>query len=215
MEKKLSANKVPSRIILASGSPRRADLLRAMGIKFTVFPVKIDENNFTEEIDRLENIEKIGKIAEKIALKKAESAANKWKEPGLFLTADTMVILDGEILGKPATAKAAGEMLLKLSGKIHHVITGLCVYDSSGGKKSTAHVISRVKFKKLTVAEIEEYVKTGEPLDKAGAYGIQGKGGLLVDEIHGCYYNIVGLPLPRLYVILKDFGIDLLKAGLS
>jgi septum formation protein len=116
-------------------------------------------------------------------------------------------VLDNNILGKPKTVKKAEEMLKSLSGRKHRVITGVCIWDKKSGKKKISSAVTEVYFKKLSFQEICDYIKTGEPLDKAGAYGIQGRGATLVEKINGDYFNVVGLPLCKLFRMLKSFGI--------
>ena len=189
-------------LILASGSPRRKELLAMLDMDFTVVVPEVDEN--------IINAGTPGKKGELVALAKARWAGDG--HPGeVVLAADTMVVLDtGRILGKPRDEKDAIHMLRALSGCSHNVITGVAILRGQTEFETAFHVSTKVVFRDLTAGEIENYAATGEPLDKAGAYGIQGKGSLLVEKIEGCYFNVVGLPLPRLAVKLKDFGITLL-----
>ena len=200
-------------VILASGSPRRIELLNALGLDFTAEPPAFDENSLIEMFPSLDADEKMGGLVEKIAAEKAKSAAANFNGPGIFIAADTLVVLDGRALGKPSDEEDARRMLELLSGRTHKVATGICIFEKPGGSCRTSHVITEVTFKDLSNQEIENYLRSGEPMDKAGAYGIQGKGGLLVEGIRGCYYNVVGLPLPELYSMLREFGIDLLASG--
>lgn len=188
-------------IILASNSPRRHELLSKIGIRHTVEP------SFLEE--KIEEGLSFGQLVEKMAYQKAKAVA-KIHDRGIVLGADTIVVLDEDILGKPSSEEEAKEMLLRLSGKWHKVFTGIALIDITLNRCIKDFVESRVKFKNLTNKEIENYVKTGEPMDKAGSYGIQGKGALLVEKIEGCYYNIVGLPLFKLNLMLQDFGMEIL-----
>ncbi|MCL5036706.1 MAG: Maf family protein [Chloroflexi bacterium] len=199
-------------VILASVSPRRTELLKALGLDFTAMPPVFDENGIVEAFYVLDADEKMGGLVEKIAVEKAKSAAANFNGQALFIAADTLVVLDGKALGKPSDEEDARRMLEKLSGRTHKVATGICIFEKPGEKCRTSHVITEVTFKDLSNQEIENYLKSGEPMDKAGAYGIQGKGGLLVEGIRGCYYNVVGLPLPKLYLMLREFGIDLLTS---
>jgi len=190
-----------ARIILASGSPRRRDLLAQIGLDFEVVP-----SNYDEVIEK--NLP-FGQLVCKLAEHKVMDVAKKYTG-GIIIGADTIVVLDNKILGKPSSKKEAMDMLSMLSGQWHSVFTGLFVLDAKSGKSQKDYEESRVKFKEISPREIENYVNTGEPLDKAGAYGIQEKGALLVEKIEGCYYNIVGLPLFKLSLILANFGINLL-----
>jgi len=147
--------------------------------------------------------------AVRVALDKARVVSAR-TAAGIVVAADTVVVLDDVILGKPVDDRDAERMLAKLSGKMHRVITGLAVLDTGTGKTRTESADTRVWFRTLTQDQIVSYVSTGESLDKAGAYGIQGKGSLLVDRIEGCYFNVVGLPLLLLDRMLADFGIKLL-----
>lgn len=190
-------------LVLASGSPRRRDLLRRLGLDFRVRPTDADET-WPEELE-------VGPAAEAVALRKAEAA----EAPGaLVLAADTVVVLDGEVLGKPADADDARQSLRRLSGRTHVVVTGLAL--RLDDRTATAHETTHVTFAPLSEAEIDAYVRTGSPLDKAGAYGIQDDAGaLFVERIEGDYFNVVGLPVRRLYRALRDFVPDLvgLDAG--
>ncbi|NMB24781.1 MAG: septum formation inhibitor Maf [Firmicutes bacterium] len=191
-----------AKLVLASGSPRRQELLSMLGVDFKVIPPDIDENDVVGQTP-VETVE----LA---AWTKAQWVAKQLAD-GVVLGADTIVLLDtGEVLGKPLEAGAAMEMLFSLSGRSHQVVTGVALLDPSNDRMEVFHVVTRVFFRQLSSDEIHRYVATGEPLDKAGAYGIQGKGSLLVERIEGCYFNVVGLPLPRLGEVLRDFGIMLL-----
>ncbi len=181
------------RIILASESPRRAGLLRQIGLKFEIRPSAVDEGK--EPKESLENYVK------RVALSKAEKAA-AGENNAVIIAADTIVILSKKRLGKPESSESAIAMLNKLSGKCHKVMTGLSVIDTQTGKKRTKIVSTKVWFKRLTVEEIADYARSGEPLDKAGGYGIQGKAAIFVKRIEGDYFNVVGLPLNTLYEIL-------------
>jgi len=188
-------------IILASNSPRRKDLLRQIGIIFSSEPAHINESILPGETPEV--------YAKRVALDKAHIAGKRAKR-GIVIAADTIVVLDDTILGKPSDDHDAVRMLTMLSGRMHRVITGIVVMDASTGRTLTNTSITRVWFRALTDEEIRSYVSTGEPLDKAGAYGIQEKGALLVEKINGCYFNVVGLPVSLLGVMLRAFDIDLL-----
>ena len=186
-------------IILASNSPRRKDLLRQISLNFRADPADVDERVLPGESPE--------GYAARVALDKARVASAR-AGTGIIIAADTIVVLDDEILGKPADARDAERMLRKLSGNVHRVITGLVVMDAATGKALTRTSITNVRFRRLSPHEITSYVATGEPLDKAGAYGIQERGALLVERIDGCYFNVVGLPLSLLGELLRSFGVD-------
>ena len=190
-------------IILASSSPRRRELLSQAGIPFMVKPGEVDE----------EKVELSGtpeQKAEHLAYIKAMDVA-KNVDKGLVLGADTIVVCDGEIFGKPVDEKDARRMLESLSGREHFVITGIALVDATSGVVKKGHETTKVKFSSLTVDEIQAYIQTGEPFGKAGAYAVQGRGALLVDGLNGCYSNVVGLPLKKLDNMLKEFGIKAME----
>jgi len=182
-------------ITLVSASPRRADLLRQIGARFSVLPPE----HGVERMTSLEPEEVVRKLAEE----KTRSVGEKG-EGRVLLAADTVVVLDGRILGKPRDPREAAEMLSALSGRGHKVVTGVSVLDRRSGRHASGVEVTRVRFRTLTAGEIEAYVETGEPSDKAGAYGIQGVGALLVERIEGCYFNVVGLPLARTREVLRS-----------
>lgn len=190
---------VKTPIILASNSPRRKELLRQIGAAFTSDPADVDERILPGEAPE--------QYALRVAREKAEAAARR-AGAGIVIAADTIVVLEGAILGKPVDAADAGRMLGMLSGRVHHVITGLVVMDAATGRTLARTADTRVWFRDLSPEEIRSYAACGEPLDKAGAYGIQEKGALLVRKIEGCYFNVVGLPLSLLAEMLADFGIS-------
>jgi septum formation protein len=194
-------NKNPVSIILASNSPRRKDLLRQIGLDFIVDPADVDERVLPDESPE--------GYAVRVALDKARVAAAR-AGTGIVIAADTIVVLHNEILGKPADTKDAERMLMMLSGNVHRVITGLAVMDAATGRALTRASITRVWFRRLSPHEITSYAASGEPLDKAGSYGIQERGALLIDKINGCYFNVVGLPLSLLGEMLRTFGLDIL-----
>ncbi|OGO59358.1 MAG: septum formation protein Maf [Chloroflexi bacterium RBG_19FT_COMBO_47_15] len=189
------------KIILASGSPRRKELLEKIGLKF-----EVESSNYEEDIyPGLQPHD----VAQKISLKKAEIVASKHKNV-VIIAADTFIVFDGQILGKPSTVNESRKMLQKLNGKSHSVITGFSVIDTAKNKTLSRSVETIVFLKKLTPSEIDTYVKSKEPLDKAGGYAIQGLGAVIVDRIEGDYLNVVGLPLSALTEALKEFGIHIL-----
>ena len=190
------------KIILASQSPRRKELLERMGIQdFETISPNVDESAFhglpPEELVR------------RLSAEKAAAVAGKVGEDAIVIAADTVVALEGAVLGKPADELDAFKMLSALSGVRHQVYTGVTV--CRGGEKRTAHGGTVVTFRELSEEEIEHYIATGEPMDKAGAYGIQGYGALLIQGISGDYYNVMGLPVCRLSGMLPRLGGDCLK----
>ena len=189
-------------IILASASPRRRELLERVGITdFTVWAPNVDES--------VEPGLSPADMVEELSLRKARAAAQKFGPDALIIAADTVVALDAAVLGKPRDEDGAFAMLFALSGREHHVYTGVTVL--RGDKAVTQHEVTAVTFRELAPDEIRGYIATGEPLDKAGAYGIQGVGALLVSGIRGDYSNVMGLPVFRLGQILRGFGLDLLQ----
>jgi len=180
-------------MILASASPRRAELLRAAGYSFTVIPSAVPEVPHPRET--------AARFADRAASEKARDVALRLNQ-GLVLGADTVVVTGGAILGKPRDARDARRMLQLLSGRTHRVVTGVALWRAGGGLVESGVSITHVTFRKLSRAEIEWYVDCGEPLDKAGAYGIQEKAGLFVTAIRGSYSNVVGLPLELVYGML-------------
>jgi septum formation protein len=187
------------KIVLASASPRRKELLQKIGLKF-----EVDASNCAEEIDPTL---KPDEIVRRISIEKARAVASRHKD-ALIIAADTIGVLSKKLLGKPHTAGEARKMLAQIRGKSHEVITGFTVLDTATNKIISGTVSTKVYIKKLTQQEIDAYVQTGEPLDKAGAYGIQGLGAVIVEKIEGDYYNVVGLPLSALAEVLKEFGIN-------
>ncbi len=176
-------------LVLASSSPRRRQLLEAAGLTFVVRAADVDESPHPREAPE--------RLATRLATAKARAVADLPDCPGRYIIgADTVVALGDETLGKPGSAAEARIMLRRLSGVNHTVWTGVCVLDREEPESPICHgVETRVRFRSLSTEEIHRYVATGEPLDKAGAYAIQGGGGALVDQIHGSYTNVVGLPL--------------------
>ena len=191
-------------IILASQSPRRRELLGQMGLtQFIIRPALGEETAAPGLTPAL--------LVEALSRQKAEEVAGR-SEPGdLVIAADTVVAVDGTVLGKPRDEAHAREMLSLLSGREHTVYTGVTV--RRDGQVLTGHEATRVRFRLLSPAEIDAYVRSGEPMDKAGAYGIQGLGALLVEGIDGDYCNVVGLPVCRLGRMLLEFGVDLLAGA--
>ncbi len=188
------------KIVLASQSPRRKELLGRMGLEFVTQASEIDESAF----DGLEARELVATLSRE----KAQWIAKQLDGETLVIGADTVVVRDGVALGKPKDVEDAVAMLLSLSGRDHQVCTGVTV--CRGDRVLTQEEETQVTFRELTETEVRQYVSTGEPMDKAGAYGIQGLGGLLVEGIQGDYSNVVGLPVCRLGQMLKVFGVDCL-----
>jgi len=188
-------------IILASASPRRAFLLKQIGLDFQVIPSSVEEIADSH----LEPQEMVLKLAKR----KAQAVSREYPQ-AIVLGADTVVCCEGRILGKPRDREEAAEMLYFLSGRVHEVVSGVVLQRLIPESVRGEAVTTRVKFRDLTDEEITGYIATGEPLDKAGAYGIQGLGALLVERIEGCYFNVVGLPLSRLPDLFREFGVDLL-----
>ena len=189
-------------IILASQSPRRKELLERMGVRsFKTVSPDIDERAF----DGLSP----NQLVETLSREKSRAVAERADDEDIVIAADTVVALDGAILGKPEDETDAFKMLTLLSGVRHQVYTGVTV--RRGSECVTEHEVTDVSFRELSEEEIERYISTDEPMDKAGAYGIQGYGALLVEGISGDYYNVMGLPVCRLGGILARFGVDCLK----
>lgn len=188
-------------IILASASPRRRELLEMAGIPFTVYPSQGEE-----EI----TVSDPAEVVEELSEQKAREVFLKTRGESLVIGADTVVAAKGQILGKPKDREAARQMLRSIQGGSHEVYTGVTLLDREEGKErqKTFHVMTEVVFYPMSEEEIQRYVDTKEPMDKAGAYGIQGKAGIFVKEIHGDYNNVVGLPVARLYQELKEMGIN-------
>ena len=189
------------KLILASSSPRRAEVLRDATIAFEVCAPQVDE------------VPRPGESAQTLVARLAEDKARaaaaqtgRRESDCILIGADTAVELDGEILGKPHDAAHAGEMLTALGGRTHNVLTGIFLLRLPDGATRSAVESTSVTFAPLDRAEIEIYVASGEPLDKAGAYAIQGRAGRYIPRIEGCYFNVVGLPLARLHRLLRELG---------
>ncbi|MFA9435070.1 MAG: nucleoside triphosphate pyrophosphatase [Deltaproteobacteria bacterium] len=190
----MNNNKKNEAFILASGSPRRRELLRQLGFSFTVIPSRLEETN-------QRGMEPRGH-ATYYAKEKAKEVAQRYPEQWV-LAADTIVVVAEEIFGKPVNVTEATAMLSRLSGRSHHVITGVCLLNAQCGVEESQAVETEVFMRRLDTADIEGYIATGEPMDKAGAYGIQGIGGCLVQRIEGSYSNVVGLPLCETVELLR------------
>jgi len=193
---------MPEQIVLASASPRRRELLTQIGLRFQVIPSSADELLLPDEtpeqhVIRL-SIDKATEVAQR------EQVEGRW-----FIGSDTIVLCDDQILGKPKDEKHAAEMLRLLSGREHRVLSGYAILDRKTGQQRAEAVSTRVRFRELTAQEIARYIASGEPADKAGSYAIQGLGVCFVAGIEGSYTNVVGLPLCRLTLSLKELGVPL------
>ncbi len=187
-------------IILASASPRRREILEQIGINFTVQASSVKEDIAVPESAEC--------FVEKLAFMKAQEVARRIVPGSLVIGADTIVLSKGSILGKPGNEDEAFIMLRSLSDNTHLVLTGLALIESPGERILVSHKKTEVKFRAISDDEIWAYINTGEPLDKAGSYGIQGRGAIFVEKINGCYFNVVGLPVSKLYLMLREFGIE-------
>jgi septum formation protein len=189
------------KIVLASASPRRAEILKSAGLKFSV-----DAGVYEEDMS-------MGlpphRLARFLSREKAAAVAAKHTD-ALVIAADTFIVFRGALLGKPHTEEEARRMLALLSGKTHSVITGYTIMDTACGRRVSGSAETKVTFKRLSVEEIDAYVASGEPLDKAGAYAIQGLGAVIVRKVEGDYLNVVGLPLSALAEDLKKLGVRIL-----
>ncbi|MHB8988108.1 MAG: Maf family protein [Desulfobulbia bacterium] len=201
----MEAFRTEARLILASGSPRRRDFLADLGIAFEVLVADIDETPLPGE----QPIDFVARLSREKAQAVEQAGAGAW-----VLAADTAVVVDGEILGKPGDEAEACAMLMRLSGRWHEVWTGFSLCCQATGELCTKTVCTRVRFLTLTPELCRAYVRTGEPLDKAGAYGIQGKGCFLVPEISGSYTNVVGLPMTEVLEALLHYKVIALMDGL-
>lgn len=207
-ESRLDARIIRMPLILASASPRRKDLLHSVGLHPSVIPSETDET-----VDpSLPPQEAAMELAARKARQVAERLRKAGETDGVVIGADTVVYIDGEMLGKPADAGDAVRMLTKLQGREHRVYTGVCLADVAGTRQLTGYRETRVRMKPLSAERIRRYVATGECFDKAGAYAVQGRGALLVESILGDYSNVVGLPLSLIDDMLAEFGIEPLDA---
>lgn len=184
------------KLILASASPRRAALLELVGVPFETVVSNVHED--------APPLDPSGRVL-LLSRRKAEDVASRLGG-GLVLGADTVVVVDGEVLGKPRHAQDAREMLCRLAGRDHEVFTGLTLIDAREGRSLSDFEVTLVRMRPLSQRETDWYVSTGEPMDKAGAYGIQGRGAVLIERIQGCFYNVVGLPLAKLTRMLGVMG---------
>lgn len=193
------------RIVLASTSPRRQELIASLHIPYEIHPSHADEHTPDDWTPQ--------QIVEGLALRKAEAVYSLIADPSqnaVIVGSDTIVVLDEQVLGKPVDDADAFRMLKSLQGRTHHVYTGVACIDAASGLELVRHRSTKVTMKELSDQKIDAYVKSGEPGDKAGAYGIQGLGATLVERIEGCYFTVVGLPVSLLSDMLSEFGIDVL-----
>jgi septum formation protein len=192
-------------LILASSSPRRQELIQTLGL-----PYEIRVSDVNEDTDAGMSP---AEIVEQLSIRKARAVSDMYKaeqrEEGIVIGSDTIVVLGEEVLGKPRDQQDAARMLDALQGKAHHVFSGVACIDLKTGRELRSHMVSKVTFRAMSEEEIWGYVQTGEPLDKAGAYGVQGLGAVFIEKIEGDFYNIMGLPLNLLYQMLLKLGISL------
>ena len=186
------------RLILASASPRRAQILRDAGLVFSIISSAVDETPIPGEAP--------GDLVRRLANAKADLVAARSVGPAIVVAADTVVVLEGQILGKPRSTDDARHMLERLSGRTHSVVTGVSLIRLPDVEQRAFVETTLVHFDRLSANEITRYLATDEPLDKAGAYAIQGRAGRYIPRIEGCYYNVVGLPLARLLSELHELG---------
>jgi len=186
------------KLILASSSPRRAEILANAGLPFSVLSSAVDESPYPGESPAA--------LVQRLANSKADLVTARAVGPAIVLAADTIVVLDDRILGKPASLEAARHMLRQLSGRTHSVLTGVSLIRLPDGERRQFIESTLVHFRPVTEEEISAYLATEEPLDKAGAYAIQGQAGRYIPRIEGCYFNVVGLPLSRVLTELKVLG---------
>lgn len=189
-------------IILASASLRRVELLKKITSNFKVIVSDFEENDVLFSGN-------CGDYVMTLAKGKAMAICSSVKKPAAIIGCDTIVYFKGKVLGKPKNNKQAFQMLSDLSDNTHEVYTGIAVINTETQESSTEYVCTEVKFSKLSSIEINNYIEKGESLDKAGAYGIQGAASLFVEEIKGCYYSVVGLPVNKLYFMLREMGVNL------
>lgn len=191
------------KVILASKSPRRVEILEKIVKEFEVVQSNFDENTIDFKGD-------IEKYVKDLSRNKAIEVSKGLNEPSIVIAADTVVFQDGKVLEKPKNEEDAFSMLSSLSGNTHKVYSGICLINTYDDTVVTDCDCTEVKFSELIPRQIRNYINSGEPMDKAGAYGIQGLGGAFVEGINGCYYNVMGLPLNKLYKALEDYDITIL-----
>jgi len=188
--------KLPKPLMLASASPRRAELLRLINLPFTICPSSVSEDGVGHLLPSQQAIDLARRKAQAVA------AVFNW---GIVIGADTIVEMEGQVFGKPVDAAHARDMLRQLSGRTHHVYTGVVLLDCPTGRLVSDVARTAVTFRPLDDEEIVAYVASGSPMDKAGAYGIQDLSAIFAEKIDGCFYNVMGFPLTRFYLLLRDF----------
>ncbi|WP_372634646.1 nucleoside triphosphate pyrophosphatase [Cohnella sp.] len=192
-------------LVLASSSPRRQELISLLGLPVRIIPSGADENT-PETWSPREIVEELSK---RKALAVKQDLTESPDESSIIVGSDTIVVLNGQIMGKPRDGQDAARMLRQLAGNVHEVYTGVSCVRASDGKEATSHRVTKVRMRALSEDQIARYVATGEPMDKAGAYGIQEIGSVLVESIEGDYFNVVGLPVSLLAVLLEQFEITI------
>jgi septum formation protein len=190
------------KIILASTSPRRHGLAQQMGLEFEIVP-----SNYEEDMSMDMGPDK---LAMTLAYGKAKEVADRLKT-GVVLGVDTFIVFEGKKLGKPKSKEDAFQMLKSFSGKLQEVYSGVALIDCETGKEIKDFEVTKVKFREMEDSEIQSYVRTGEPMDKAGAYGIQGLSSVFIEKIEGCYSNVMGFPIYNIYKNLKKLGVDIFE----
>jgi septum formation protein len=193
------------KIVLASASPRRASLLESVGLEFEVVVSRSEETNHPEMPPT--------RLVVDNALNKAREVAARVAPESVVIGADTIVYLDGKVLGKPKSMADARRMLSTLSGRTHQVFTGLAVVSRSDDKELTGVEVTDVTFRKLGDSELDDYLRAVSPMDRAGAYTVDGVGSLLVERFEGCFYNVLGLPMVALDRLLGEFSVNLFRSG--
>ena len=191
------------KVILASKSPRRVEILEKIVKEFEVVQSNFDENTIDFKGD-------IEKYVKDLSRNKAIEVSKRLNEPSIVIAADTVVFQNGKVLEKPKNEEDAFSMLSSLSGNTHKVYSGICLINTYDDTVVTDYDCTEVRFSELSPRQIRNYINSGEPMDKAGAYGIQGLGGAFVEGIKGCYYNVMGLPLNKLYKALENYNITIL-----
>lgn len=191
-----------TQLILASASPRRQELIQTFGLPVSIRPSDVDESTPEEWSPP--------HIVEQLALRKASAIKETCTVDDIIVGSDTIVVLDKQVLGKPRNRAHAIAMVTALQGREHEVFSGIACIEVESGKQLVDHRRTKVRMKPLTPIQVEQYVDTGEPMDKAGAYAIQGIGAMFIEEIEGCYFNVVGLPVAALADMLKELGVDII-----
>ncbi len=191
------------KVILASKSPRRVEILEKIVKEFEVVQSNFDENTIDFKGD-------VEKYVKDLSINKAIEVSKRLNEPSIVIAADTVVFQNGKVLEKPKNEEDAFSMLSSLSGNTHKVYSGICLINTYNDTVVTDCDCTEVKFSELNPRQIRNYINSGEPMDKAGAYGIQGLGGAFVERIEGCYYNVMGLPLNKLYKALENYDMTIL-----